>query len=117
MAAGLCKDFTNALREGNGGNSRPSRQDMSNASLASAANAAFGPPSPTKAIDANRASTERHRAYDKNNFEKPMQVAEILTDSVQAKFSKYDRHSAGVISTADCALLLRELGETSIDEV
>ena len=116
MAAGLCKDFTNALREGNGGNSRPSRQDMSNASLASAANAAFGPPSPTKAIDANRASTERHRAYDKNNFEKPMQVAEILTDSVQAKFSKYDRHSAGVISTADCALLLRELGETSIDE-
>lgn len=116
MAAGLCKDFTNALREGNGGNSRPSREEVSNTSLFSAANAAFGPTTPSKATDANRASTERHRAYDKNNFEKPMEVAEILTDSVQAKFSKYDRNRAGVISTADCALLLRELGETSLDE-
>ena len=113
-AAGLCKEINNALHEGNGGNSKGSRQG-SNASLASAASAAFGPPTPSKATDANRASTER-RGYDKDNFEKPMQVAEILTDSVQAKFSKYDRHSAGVISTADCALLLRELGETSIDE-
>ena len=113
-AAGLCKDLNNALHQGNGGGTKASRQG-SNASLASAASAAFGPPTPSKAADANRASTER-RGYDKDNFEKPMQVAEILTDSVQAKFSKYDRNHAGVISTADCALLLRELGETSIDE-
>ena len=113
-AAGLCKDLNHALHQGNGGNSKSSRQ-VSNTSLASAASAAFGPPTPSKATDANRASTER-RGYDKDNFEKPMQVAEILTDSVQAKFSKYDRNRAGVISTADCALLLRELGETSIDE-
>ena len=110
----VAKDLNNALHEGNGGNFKSSRQGSS-ASLASAASAAFGPPTPSKATDANRASTER-RGYDKDNFEKPMQVAEILTDSVQAKFSKYDRNHAGVISTADCALLLRELGETSIDE-
>jgi Ca2+-binding EF-hand superfamily protein len=42
-------------------------------------------------------------------------VAEILTDSVHAKFSKYDTSHAGVISTSDCASLLRELGESTVD--
>merc|ERR1712185_770354 len=45
-----------------------------------------------------------------------MEVAEILTDSVHAKFSKYDTSHAGVISTSDCASLLRELGESTVDE-
>ena len=64
----------------------------------------------------NRRSTyARAGVYDASNFERPMEVAEILTDSVHAKFSKYDTSHAGVISTSDCASLLRELGESTVD--
>ena len=67
--------------------------------------------------DSVRASTrKRMSTYDQRNFEKPMEMAEILTDSVHAKFSKYDTRNAGVISAADCGELLRELGETTLDE-
>ena len=101
-AAGLCKGLNDVLHQGNGGTFKQSRQatevhSSSNlASWDSNGSDGGGKGRASCAAAASRASTER-RGYEKENFEKPMQVAEILTDSVQAKFSKYDRHHAGVV--------------------